>query len=75
MSEPEKRTYVQVRMDALPAVANEDAVSLRIDVELEDPATGETKWIDATVVHTACESYREVSSKLLWPATFQRLLL
>ena len=59
MSEPEKRAYVQLRMDALPVVAKEDAVGLRIDVELEDPATGETKWVDATVVHTACESYRE----------------
>ena len=27
----------------LPAVAKDDAVGLRIDLELEDPATGETK--------------------------------
>ena len=26
---------------------------------MEDPATGETKWVDTTVVHTAAESYRE----------------
>ena len=25
----------------------------------ECPATGETKWVDTTVVHTAAESYRE----------------
>ena len=47
-----------MRIDALPAVAKDDAVGLRIDLELEDPATGETKWID-TIVHTAAESYRE----------------
>ena len=43
----------------MPAVSKEDAVGLRIDVVLEDPGTGETKWVDATVVHTAAESYRE----------------
>lgn len=58
-TEAEKRVYVQERIDALPAVAKEDAVGLRIDVEIEDPATGETRWVDATVVHTASESYRE----------------
>ena len=59
LSEPDKRAYVQVRIDALPIVDKEDSVGLRIDVELEDLSTGETKWIDATVVHTAAESYRE----------------
>ena len=58
-SDAEKRSYVQVRIDALPVIPKEDAVGLRIDLELEDPATGETKWVDATVVHTAAESYRE----------------
>jgi hypothetical protein len=59
LNDAEKRAYVQVRIDALPAVSKDDAVGLRIDLVLEDPATGETKWIDATVVHTAAESYRE----------------
>lgn len=59
MTEVEKRAYVQLRIEALPSVSNEDAVGLRIDVELEDPSTGETRWVDATVVHTAAESYRE----------------
>ena len=58
-SDAEKRAYVQVRMDALPVIPKEEAVGLRIDLELEDPVTGETKWVDATVVHTAAESYRE----------------
>ena len=46
-------------IDALPVVSKDDSVGLRIDLELEDPATGETKWVDTTVVHTAAESYRE----------------
>lgn len=65
LSDADKRAYVQVRIDALPAVAKEDAVGLRIDLELEDPATGETKWVDATVVHTAAESYREREFKAM----------
>ena len=52
LSDVERRAYVQVRIDALPSVAREDAVGLRIDVALEDEDTGETKWLDATVVHT-----------------------
>ena len=59
LSDPDKRVYVQERIDALPAVSQDDAVGLRIDLELEDPATGETKWVDATVVSTAAESYRD----------------
>ena len=58
-TDAEKRAYVQLRIDALPAVSKDDSVGLRIDLELEDPATGETKWVDTTVVHTAAESYRE----------------
>ena len=50
---------MQVRIDALPSVAREDAVGLRIDVAIEDEDTGDTKWLDATVVHRSCESYRE----------------
>ena len=38
-SDAEKRSYVQVRIDALPVIPKEDAVGLRIDLELEDPAT------------------------------------
>ena len=59
MSDAEKKDYVQKRIDALPAVAKEDAVGLRIDVEIENKITGECKWVDTTVVHTAAESYRE----------------
>jgi hypothetical protein len=56
MSDAEKRDYVQQRIDALPTVAKEDAVGLRIDVEIENKSTGECKWVDTT---TASESYRE----------------
>jgi len=59
MTEAEKRDYVQKRIDELPAVAKEDAVGLRIDVSMENKSTGECKWVDTTVVHTAAESYRE----------------
>ena len=59
MSGAEKQAYVQKRIDDLPTIAKEDTVGLRIDVEMENKTTGETKWVDATVVHTAAESYRE----------------
>ena len=65
LTDIEKQAYLQERVDALPNVAKEDAVGLRIDLELEDPATGETRWVDATVVHTAAESYREHEFKAI----------
>ena len=37
---------------------NGDVAGLRVDVCLENTETGEAKWIDSTVVHTTCASYR-----------------
>ena len=53
----EKQNYLQNKIDLLP-FHNGDAVGLRVDVCLENTETGETKWIDSTVVHTTCASYR-----------------
>ena len=36
---------------------------LRIDISLENPITGETKWIDTTAVHTTCLSYQNTELK------------
>ena len=68
-TDAEKRAYVQLRIDALPAVSKDDSVGLRIDLELEDPATGETSRYN-------CSSYCprvivNVSLNLLWLAMFQ----
>jgi hypothetical protein len=58
MDEPTKQAYVQQRIDALPPSSPDDSTGLRIDVSLENEETGETKWIDVTVVHTGAESYQ-----------------
>jgi hypothetical protein len=54
-----KRVYVQTRVDALPTVKKEDTTGLRIDVSMENEETGETKWVDVTVVHTGADSYHK----------------
>ena len=53
----EKQSYLQNKIDLLP-FHNGDVAGLRVDVCLENAETGETKWIDTTVVHTTCASYR-----------------
>ena len=53
----EKQAYIQNKIDLLP-FHNGDVAGLRVDVCLENTETGETKWIDTTVVHTTCASYR-----------------
>ena len=35
------------------------------DVSIENPSTGETKWLDITVAHTSCVTYRPAELKLL----------
>jgi len=53
----EKQIYIQKKIDLLP-IHQGEVVGLRVDVCLENPETGETKWVDTTVVHTTCASYR-----------------
>jgi hypothetical protein len=65
MSESAKYSYVQARVDELPVPKHDDATGLRIDVAIENEQTGETKWIDATAVHTGAESYRSKELKAL----------
>ena len=43
----------------MPVVKNDDATGLRVDVAIENPRSGETKWVDITVVHTSAESYQK----------------
>ena len=57
LSLEEKQIYIQKKIDLLPIHAGE-VVGLRVDVCLENFETGETKWVDTTVVHTTCASYR-----------------
>lgn len=60
-----KQAYVQLRIDALPAPKRDDTTGLRIDLSLEDEATGEARWVDVTAVHTGAESYRDKELKAL----------
>ena len=57
LSLEQKQIYIQKKIDLLP-VHDGDAVGLRIDVCLENTETGETKWVDASVAHPTCASYR-----------------
>jgi hypothetical protein len=63
MNDAEKHAYVQTRIDALPAVAHNDAKGLRIDLALENQDTGETKWVDVTAVHTGSASFQDKELK------------
>ena len=53
----EKQIYIQKKIDLLP-IHQGELVGLRVDVCLENTETGESKWVDTTVVHTTCASYR-----------------
>ena len=53
----EKQIYIQQKIDLLP-IHNGEAVGLRLDICLENMETGEARWVDTTVVHTTCASYR-----------------
>ena len=57
LSEVEKTAYVQARIDALPILAKNEVKGLRIDAALENTVTGETMWVDVSVMHTSCPSY------------------
>ena len=57
LSVEEKQIYIQKKIDLLP-IHQGEVVGLRVDVCLENLETGETKWVDTTVVHTTCASYR-----------------
>ena len=63
VSSAEKAAYVQTRIDALPVLKKSELKGLRIDASLEDPTTGETKWIDVSAMHTASPSYAAVEIK------------
>jgi len=62
LSIEEKQNLIQSQIDLLPLHQGEYS-GLRIDICLENPDTGETKWIDTTVVHTTCASYESKELK------------
>ena len=64
MSPEEKQIYIQNKIDLLP-IHKGDSSGLRIDICLENPITGEIKWIDTTAVHTTCASYRDSELKAI----------
>jgi hypothetical protein len=63
ISAEEKTAYVQARIDALPVLKKHELKGLRIDAAIENPLTGETKWIDVSVTHTSAASYIDVELK------------
>ena len=63
ISAEEKAAYVQTRIDALPLLKAHELKGLRIDAAFENPATGETKWTDVSVMHTSAASYVNAEMK------------
>ena len=57
LSSEEKQNLIQSQIDLLP-IHEGDVAGLRIDICLENPETGETKWVDTTGVHTTCLTYQ-----------------
>jgi hypothetical protein len=62
LSFEEKQNLIQSQIDLLP-IHQGEASGLRIDLCLENPDSGETKWVDTTVVHTTCASYENKELK------------
>ncbi len=62
LSVEEKQNLIQSQIDLLPLHQGEYC-GLRIDICIENPDTGETKWVDTTVVHTTCASYQNKELK------------
>ena len=56
LTEDQKQALIQQKINLLP-VPKKDEVGLRIDLTIEDPGSGETKWIDVTAIHTTAPSY------------------
>jgi hypothetical protein len=57
-----KQNLIQSQIDLLPLHQGEYS-GLRVDICLENPNTGETKWVDTTVVHTTCATYQNKELK------------
>ena len=53
----QKQSLLFDQIEKLPALKDSDMAGLRIDLSVEDPATGEVQWVDGTVVHTTSPSY------------------
>jgi hypothetical protein len=65
ISAEEKAAYVQTRIDALPLLKSNEFKGLRIDAAIENPITGETKWVDVSVMHTSAASYAQAELKAI----------
>jgi hypothetical protein len=61
----QKQSFIQTKIDKLPILAKDDAAGLRIDASLVNMETGETIWIDASVVHTSSPSYADHELKAI----------
>jgi hypothetical protein len=64
LSPVEKQNLIQSQIDLLPLHQGE-YVGLRVDLCIENPDTGETKWVDTTVVHTTSASYENKELKAI----------
>ena len=58
MSPEQVQAIITTNIVLLPNKAH-DLKGLRLDLTIEDPGTGETKWIDVSAAHTSCDSYVE----------------
>ena len=69
---PLKQNFIQSQIDLLPLHQGE-YVGLRVDLCIENPDTGETKWVDTTVVHTTSASYENKELKAIAKKIYQLL--
>lgn len=52
-----KRLAIQKLAESFPPINPKDSTGLRLDIAFENPFTGESKWVDVSVVHTTAASY------------------
>jgi hypothetical protein len=60
----DKQRLIRQQLDTIPALGPGDTTGLRIDLSMENPATGEVRWVDVTGVHTTSPSYSSVEMTL-----------
>jgi len=58
----ERKAVIDYYAKAMPPVDKRDMKGLRVDLSLTDPTTGEEKWLDVSLVHTAAPTYAKAEA-------------
>ena len=59
LTQEQIRNMLQRQIELMPELKQGDSTGLRLDLNVEDPTTGEAMWVDVSVVHTTAASYVE----------------